>query len=218
MRQLIKILLVIFFILSVYNPSCAVIKGELEYQIPIDYSKLSTEELENKAGFYYGLALKTSNGKVNEDMTSALNLYAILSNKNPENTFYKIRLGHLYDIIGKDRYAKGYFFQAIGNDSSQPEPYFRLGEFYYRRELYKKALNMYKEAYKRGYIGNYDTLYKIGDIYEKFGDTEAALKYLKLAAQKSPNSELDNKIKRVENANAINKEYYSDTRIRLMER
>ena len=44
------------------------------------------------------------------------------------------------------------------------------------------------------------------------------MKYLKLAAQKSPNSELDNKIKRVENANAINKEYYSDTRIRLMER
>lgn len=94
------------------------IKGELEYQIPIDYSKLSTEELENKAGFYYGLALKTSNGKVNEDMTSALNLYAILSNKNPENTFYKIRLGHLYDIIGKDRYAKGYFFQAIGTDAA----------------------------------------------------------------------------------------------------
>ena len=77
---------------------------------------------------------------------------------------------------------------------------------------------MYKEAYKRGYSGNYDTLYKIGDIYEKFGDTEAALKNLKLAAQKSPNSELDNKIKRVEYANAINKEYYSDTRIRLMER
>ena len=229
MRQLIKILLVIFFILSVYNPSCAVIKGELEYQIPIDYSKLSTEELENKAGFYYGLVIKNNQPRTpalsrrrgsipNEDMTSALNLYAILSNKNPENTFYKIRLGHLYDIIGKDRYAKGYFFQAIGTDSSQPEPYFRLGEFYYRRELYKKALNMYKEAYKRGYSGNYDTLYKIGDIYEKFGDTEAALKYLKLAAQKSPNSELDNKIKRVENANAINKEYYSDTRIRLMER
>lgn len=45
---------------------------------------------------------------------------------------------------------------------------------------------MYKEAYKRGYSGNYDTLYKIGDIYEKFGDTEAALKYLKLAGSKKP--------------------------------
>ena len=218
MRQLIKISIILIFVCSLSAPTFCALKGGLEYQIPIDYSKLSTEELENKAGFYYGLALKTSNGKVNDDMTSALNLYTILSSKNPENTFYKIRLGHLYDIIGKDRYAKGYFFQAIGTDSSQPEPYFRLGEFYYRRELYKKALNMYKEAYKRGYSGNYDTLYKIGDIYEKFGDTEAALKYLKLAAQKSPNSELDNKIKRVENANAINKEYYSDTRIRLMER
>ena len=218
MRQLIKISIILIFVCSLSAPAFCALKGGLEYQIPIDYSKLSTEELENKAGFYYGLALKTSNGKVNDDMTSALNLYTILSSKNPENTFYKIRLGHLYDIIGKDRYAKGYFFQAIGTDSSQPEPYFRLGEFYYRREIYKKSLNMYKEAYKRGYIGNYDTLYKIGDIYEKFGDTEAALKYLKLAAQKSPNSELDNKIKRVENANAINKEYYSDTRIRLMER
>ena len=218
MRQLIKISIILIFVCSLSAPAFCALKGGLEYQIPIDYSKLSTEELENKAGFYYGLALKTSNGKVNDDMTSALNLYTILSSKNPENTFYKIRLGHLYDIIGKDRYAKGYFFQAIGTDSSQPEPYFRLGEFYYRRELYKKALNMYKEAYKRGYSGNYDTIYKIGDIYEKFGDTEAALKYLKLAAQKSPNSELDNKIKRVENANAINKEYYSDTRIRLMER
>ena len=218
MRQLIKISIILIFVCSLSAPAFCALKGGLEYQIPIDYSKLSTEELENKAGFYYGLALKTSNGKVNDDMTSALNLYTILSSKNPENTFYKIRLGHLYDIIGKDRYAKGYFFQAIGTDSSQPEPYFRLGEFYYRKELYKKALNMYKEAYKRGYSGNYDTLYKIGDIYEKFGDTEAALKYLKLAAQKSPNSELDNKIKRVENANAINKEYYSDTRIRLMER
>ena len=94
-----------------YNPSCAVIKGELEYQIPIDYSKLSTEELENKAGFYYGLALKTSNGKVNEDMTSALNLYAILSNKNPENTFYKIRLGHLYDIMARIDMLKDTFFK-----------------------------------------------------------------------------------------------------------
>lgn len=218
MRQLIKISIILIFVCSLSAPAFCALKGGLEYQIPIDYSKLSTEELENKAGFYYGLALKTSNGKVNDDMTSALNLYTILSSKNPKNTFYKIRLGYLYDVIGKDRYAKGYFYQVIGIDGKQPEPYFRLGEFYYRRELYKKALNMYKEAYKRGYDGHYDTLYKIGDIYEKFGDTEAALKYLKLAAQKSPNSELDNKIKRVENANAINKEYYSDTRIRLMER
>ena len=77
---------------------------------------------------------------------------------------------------------------------------------------------MYKEAYKKGYNEHYETLYKIGDIYEKFGDTEAALRYLRLASKKSPNSELDNKIKRVEAVNQSNREYYSDTRIRNVER
>jgi len=218
MRQMFKFLLVLLIFIPLTKPAFSAIHGSLEYQIPIDYSKLSSEELENKAGFYYGLALKNNRGNINEDMTAALNLYTILTNTNPENTFYKIRLGHLYDIIGKDRYAKGCFYQAIGVDDTQPEPYFRLGEFYYRRQMYKKALKMYKEAYKKGYSENYETLYKIGDIYEKYGDTEAALKYLKAAAQKSPNSELDNKIKQTESANSINHEYYSDTRIRLIER
>lgn len=218
MGRLIRFIFIMFMLIYPVLPSYSALQGKLDYQIPIDYTKLSEEELDSKAGVYYNLALKTYNGKINDEMTTALNLYAVLCNKNPKSIFYKIRLGILYDIIGKDRYAKGCFYAAIGVDKTQPEPFFRLGEFYYRRELYKRALNMYKIAYKKGYQGHYDTLYKIGDIYEKFGDTEAALKYLKLASEKSPNSELDSKIQRVESANQINKEYYSDTRIRLIER
>ena len=218
MGRLIRFIFIMFMLIYPVLPSYSALQGKLDYQIPIDYTKLSEEELDSKAGVYYNLALKTYNGKINDEMTTALNLYAVLCNKNPKSIFYKIRLGILYDIIGKDRYAKGCFYAAIGVDKTQPEPFFRLGEFYYRRELYKRALNMYKFAYKKGYQGHYDTLYKIGDIYEKFVDTEAALKYLKLASEKSPNSELDSKIQRVESANQINKEYYSDTRIRLIER
>lgn len=218
MGRLIRFFLAVLIIFVSISPSYCALKGKLDYRIPVDYTKLSEEELDSKAGVYYNLALKTYNGKINDEMTSALNLYAILCNKNPKSIFYKTRLGTLYDIIGKDRYAKGCFYAAIGVDKSKPEPFFRLGEFYYRRERYKHALKMYKIAYTKGYQGHYDTLYKIGDIYEKLGDTEAALKYLKLASQKSPNSELDSKILRVENANQINKEYYSDTRIRLIER
>lgn len=218
MSQVFKFFLFIFCCLQFVLPSFSALKGELEYRIPVDYSKLSEEELDSNAGIYYNLALKTYNGKINDEMTSALNLYTILCNKNPQSIFYKTRLGTLYDIIGKDRYAKGCFYAAIGVDKSKPEPFFRLGEFYYRRERYKHALKMYKIAYKKGYIGHYETLYKIGDIYEKLGDTEAALKYLKLASQKNPNSELDSKIKRVESFNQINKEYYSDTRIRFIDR
>lgn len=215
MRHLIKIFL---FIILTCVPAYAAINGKLEYQIPIDYSKLSTEELENQAGFYYNLAIKSSRNKINEDITAALNLYAILQRKNPDNSLYSVRLGHLYDIIGKDKYAKSCFYIAMESDKALPEPHFRLAEFYYQREQYKRGLKFYKEAYKRGFTTHYETLYKMGDIYEKFGDTEAALKYLKLASEQNPNSELDIKIQRIENANQFNKEYYSDTRIRLIER
>ena len=89
-----------------------------------------------------------------------------------------------------------------------------VGEFYYKRELYRKALKHYCEAYKRGFTKNYDILYKMGDIYEKLGDTRSALKYLHDAQIQSPNPELDNKIKQIEIFDSTNKEYYSNTRIR----
>ena len=54
----------------------------------------------------------------------------------------------------------------------------------------------------------------MGDIYEKFGDTRSALKYLRDAQAQSSNQELENKILRIEAQDAINKEFYSDTRIR----
>ena len=214
MRQLIKIFL-IFLIIVITLPSYSAIKGGLEYQIPIDYSKLSESELEEKAEFYYHLALKTSS--LNDEMTSALNLYHMLAHKNPANIEYKIKLGTLYDIIGKDRYAKGCFFDAIGVDKSRPEAFFRLGEFYYRREMYKRALKMYKIAYRKGYTRHYETLYKTGDTYLKLGDTKAALKYLQQASEISPNPELSEKITKARNADTLNQEYYSDTRIRLEE-
>lgn len=216
MRHLIRIFLLTLLILTIYQPCMATIQGGIDYKISIDYSKLDEKELQQKADFYYSYAIKT--GNLDENMTSALTLYHILAHKNPENIYNLTKLGTLYDLIGKDRTAKLAFYDAIGINSQKGEPYFRLGNFYYRRELYKKALKMYKEAYQKEYSNHYETLYQIGDIYEKFGDTEAALKYLNLAKKINPNTELDNKILRVENTHKINNEYYSNTRIRILER
>lgn len=204
-------LFLFLFLNIILLPSFATIKGGLEYSIPIDYSKLNEDELQAKAGFYYNLALR--NGKDSEDMTAALNLYHMLAHKNHDNVMYLTRLGTLYDIAGKDRYAKGSFFDAMGIKPNEPESYFRLGEFYYKRQMYRKALRFYSEAYKFGYTRHYETAYKLGDIYEKFGDTKSALKYLKLASTLSPNSKLDDKLQRVENSDKINREFYSNTRI-----
>ena len=213
MRQLIRFLLVIFIFKVFAMPAYPALKGGLEYQIPIDYSKLNESELEEKANFYYNLAVKSEN--LTDEMTAALNLYHMLAHKNPANTLYKIKLGVLYDTIGKDRFAKGCFFDAIGIDKTNPEPFFRLGEFYYKRTFYKRALKMYRIAYRKGYVQHYDTLYKMGDTCLKLGDTRAALKYLKLASQLNPTQELSEKILQAELSDNLNKEYYSDTRIRL---
>ena len=132
----------------------------------------------------------------------------------PSTTRLSTQLGVLNDKANNDRFAKGYFSKALGINNENPEIYFYFGEFYYKREQYRKALKHYNEAFKFGFDTNYDTLYKIGDIYEKFGDSRSALKYLKEAQKQSPNPELDNKILRIETYNPANKEYYSDTRIR----
>ena len=184
----------------------AVIQGGVDYQIPIDYTKLNQSELEAKAEFYYNTAVKSK--KLNEDMTSALVLYTILSNKNPSDPTYTIRLGKLYDVMGKDRFARGNYSQAHGLNQKNPAPYFYLGEYYYDREQYRKALKHYKKAYELGYSTHYSTLYKIGDIYQKLGDTQNALKYLQSASKIEPNEKLNEKIKQVENADTLNKEFY----------
>ena len=209
MRQQINILLTLILLFLTINISYSAIKSGIEYKIPIDYNVVDEVEYAAKAGFYYNLALKTNSGKINEDTTNALNLYTILNNKNPNNIIYPLRLGILYDLSNKDRLAKGNFYKAMGINENSPMPYFYLGEYFYKRSSYKKALKMYKQAYDKGFNKNYDTLYKLGDIYEKFGDTQSALKYYKSASEMNPNDELSNKISKMEQFDSVNKTYYS---------
>ena len=189
MRQLTTIFLLILGIFAIFiQPSFSAIKGGVKYSIPVYYNNLSETELQNKGKSYFYNAIKSN--ELNEDMTQALNIYTILQNLNPQNIEYSIKLGRLYEKIGKDRYAKGNFSRAIVVDSSKPEPYFYFGEYYYNHQQYKKALKYYNQAYINGYSTNYDLLYKMGDIYEKLGDSRSALKYLKDAEKQSPNSKL----------------------------
>jgi tetratricopeptide (TPR) repeat protein len=206
MTRLIKILLIPLILCFTLIPTFSAISGGVDYTIPIDYSKYNQSDLESKAEFYYNSALKSK--KLDEDMTSALNLYAMLSNAFPENINYALKLGKLFDIIGKDRYAKGQYYRAMGLNKSRPEPYYYLGDYYYEREQYRKALKFYQKAYDNGYSSHYMTLEKLGDIYQKFGDTEKSVQYLQCAASINPNNELDKKLNQAKNSDNSNKEYY----------
>lgn len=215
MRQLSILILLILACLNFGAlESSSAIKGGINYSIPIDYSKLSEQELVDRAKIHFFNAQNAPKGKITEDVTNALFLYSVLGKVNQTCTEYPIKQGILYDNLEKDRYAKGCFSRAIQINSSKPEAYFYFAEFYYKRQLYRKALKYYNEAYKKGFSNNYETLYRIGDIYEKFGDTRSALKYLNEAQEKNPNIKLDNKIKKINTEHAINNEFYSNTRIR----
>jgi tetratricopeptide (TPR) repeat protein len=210
----IVILLVLNIFVVTAQPGFGALKGAIDYSIPIDYKNLNEQELELKAEASFYNAIKLKDGVLNQDMTSALMLYNVLQNMNSDEIIYPIKLGILYDKLGKDRQAKGYFFKAIGIDKFCPKPYFYLGEFYYKRTYYRKALKYYNEAYAKGLNTDYDLLCKMGDVYEKLGDSRSALKYLQEAQKQSPNPDIDNKIRVIENFDKVNKEFYSETRIR----
>ena len=215
MRQLsIIVLLILIIAFGTVLPTFSAIKGKIDYSIPIDYSKISEKEVEIKAREYFYLAEQLEDGIINEDMTNALFLYNLLQDMHPEKIEYSVKLGILYDKIGKDRQAKGAFSRAIVINSSHPLAYFHFGDFYYKREMYRRALRYYKQAFERGFETNYNLLYKMGDIYEKLGDTQKSLAYLNKAKEQSSNPELEEKIRRVESQDSINKEFNTEYKIR----
>ena len=145
---------------------------------------------------------------MNEDITYALNLYTILSNKAPDNSLYALRLGKLYEIIGKDRYAKGNYYRACSISPNRPEPYFYLGSYFYSKKLYKRALKMCIKAYDNGYSTHYQTNVLLGNIYQKLGDSHNALKYFESAYGISQSEELNERINKLKSADLNNKWYY----------
>lgn len=213
MRQPAIIILSFILILACTSPTQSAIRGKIEYSIPIDYSKLTEKELELKAHEYFYLASKYKDGILTEEITKALNIYSILEHVNSEEPSYCVKKGLLYDKLKKDRQAKGSFSRAISVNKNFPDAYFEFGNYYYKRDSYRKALQYYIQAYKLGYETNYDLLIKMGDIYEKLGDTRSALKYLNAASEQNPTEALTNQINRIEANNSTNKTFYENTRI-----
>lgn len=209
MRQLTVQIIAIFFLMTAFVvPGNAAVRGGINYSIPVYYENLSEQELKIKSDVLFNTALNLEDGIINEDMTNALVIFSVLHRVNPEEYTYPMKLGILYDKAKKDKYAKGALFEAVGIKPSASEPYFYLGEFYYKRALYKPALKNYKKAYEKSTNPSYELLYKLGDIYEKLGDTKSSVFYLNKASILNPNSELDKKIQHVNTLDSSNQAYY----------
>ena len=214
MRYFSILLILNFFIQNLFiNFAYSGIKGMVDNSLLIDYSDFDKEQLSVTALESFLKINSLDSLDLTQEVTDALLIHNLLNKIDPGNYDYYLKLGVLYDKLNKDKLAKESFVKAISIDSTHPESYYYLGNFYYKRNLYRKALKVYKKAYSLGYREN-NILLKICDIYQKFGDTKSALKYLDEMDLEFINVSIEQKRDLLLLQNKINKEYYSNYKIR----
>ena len=209
--------LFVILVLSLMYPlkADALLEGKIDYSVPIDYSVLEESELAAAANKDYVNAInKIGSAEGKSSLESAKRYYKLLGDMYPDNLSYCVKLAILYDIAGEDRYAKGYYSKALNMKRKQAYPFYAFGNYYYKREIYRKALKYYKQSYQYGFSNHYYTLKNMAVIYEKLGDTKAALRYFNMLLELTPNDEdLQEKIRLLEDINSQNLLYYQNSRI-----
>ncbi len=164
--------------------------GDGEKNLSVDYSKFNTETTKNAADKFFQTALNAaSEEEKNENLGNAAGQYNVLANIDKSDTYPCIQLGRIYDLQGKDLYAKAYFGRALALNSKEPDANFYFGEFYYARNQYQKALEYYQKALLYGKPADKVIYKKIGQIYERFADVKKANFYYNLCLELDPNDE-----------------------------
>lgn len=193
------------------NMALALNFGEIKYNDNfIDYSKIDNVQTLKTADYYFDKALGTTNKIEKVDyLKKAGAEYFILTKFKPENLHSILQLARIYDYIGKDSYAKGYFFQALKIDNTNAKTNYYFGDFYYTRRKYTRALYFYNKAYENGLQSNSELILKMASIYEKLGDLLRANQYYKKAYLLDiSNKKLPDKIRSIEAVKYKNTGYY----------
>ncbi len=172
-----------------------------------DYSKLNGDEILKEADDFFEQFETTGDTKY---LTTAMAKYYILSKIFPLDIYTNIQLARTYDASNKDRYAKEYFNKSCDINKFDPYANYYFGEFYFKRNDYKRALKYYKTAYNNGYSEYYDLNLRIATIYEKFADLLSAKYYYERAYNLNPaDNNSKDKILRIDSLNYDKSEYYN---------
>lgn len=201
---------------STINSVKAIEFGSVQYQNDtfIDYSEFDRSAVKKSADLYFKRALKTKDANEKRELLKkAGGQYFIMTKIEPNDIYAIDQLGRVYDYEGKNSYAKGYFSKALEINKNHALTNYYLGEYYYSRNEYKKALNYYQIAFKNGYKEDHKILIKMATLYEKLGDLVRANQYYKKAflADKSDTNAAD-KIRELEDLKYQNTGYYTKRR------
>lgn len=201
---MIRLLLTVFLMFIISTNVNALEAAKIEYQVPIDYSKLDETGLSLEAERFYQLYLSTNDEAA---LQNVLSLYTLLVNINKENPFYPVRVGIAYDKLKNDRYAKSYFYRSMCVQNNYPNAYQAFGDFWFERVQYRKALKNYLYANNYGFTDDFVNNCMIAKCYEKLGDYTSAIKFYNKALAIKNKDEINEKIRFLEGLLLNNSKY-----------
>lgn len=202
---------------STYNSNFvyAVEFGEIQYDNAlIDYTVIDKDSTLKLADYYFEKALNSEDKQTKKEfLQKASGEYFILTRINPRDLYPIVQLARVYDFEEQNSYSKAYFFKALKIDKNNAATNYYFGEYYYKRDDYKRALYYYNTAFQNGYKENYDVLIRMATMYEKLGDLLRANQYYKKAFLVNMEDEiLPDKIRKLESLRYQNTGYYHKRR------
>ena len=155
-KTIITITTLLFFILNmIVNTQAQAVQGlDDDYLQPFSgYSKMDPKVIKREADRNFFLYFGTKDKlKKERYINSALKGYYILSQVTPSDIDIYIKLGKIYDEKNISELAKTNFYKALNISKDAAMANFYFGDYYYKRNDYKKALYHYKIAYKNGVL------------------------------------------------------------------
>ena len=191
----------------IITPVFAVEKGSVKFEENlIDYSVLDANKILTDADSFFFLFETTGDKKF---LNTAMGNYYLVTKVFPLEIYPMVQLARTYDEKKLDRFAKEYFNICLDINRKDPYLNYYLGDFYYKRRDFKRALRYFRIAYNNGYRDYYDLNYKIATIYEKFADlSKAKYYYEKAYSMDNSKTNLQDKILQIDSLNYDQSEYY----------
>ena len=162
------------------------------------------------ADLYFNFALNESDEKMrSEYFNMAQQKYSLLAASRYDDIHSVVQLGRICGMQKQNKNAKSYFFRALGIDYQNPDANYYLADLYYENKDYWNALKYYRKALDGGKDEDAQGLYRMAEIFEKFGDLKRANICYKKAFLLNPADEnIPDKIREIEALNYNPKGYY----------
>ncbi|MCI1273591.1 MAG: hypothetical protein LKG27_04055 [Clostridiaceae bacterium] len=154
-------------------------KDSLDYSTySIDYSKLSAKKYKETADYYFIRSQKSPSAMERRQAEmAAIAGYNTLSKIEPSNVYPFVQLGRIYANKKADDLAKENYSRALCLDSIDPYANYFYAEYFYGKRKYRQALKYYLKAYNNGYSEVNKLRNRMGEIYDKLGDSQKAKEF-----------------------------------------